>query len=59
MKEKNFSFRQPIWLVPASLLVLLCTLQTLHLTAHSRYCKTDAEWRSIYDQRNRSLTEEE
>ena len=51
MAEKRISFRDPIWLIPMVILGLVCSIQTLHLTQHNRYCKSDAEWKQIYQQR--------
>ena len=51
MAAKRISFRDPIWLIPMVILCLGCTVQTLHLIQHSSYCKSDAEWKQIYQQR--------
>ena len=51
MAAKRISFRDPIWLIPMVILGLGCFAQTLHLMQHSNYCKSDAEWKQIYQQR--------
>ena len=51
MAKKRISFRDPIWLIPMVIVALGCTVQTLHVFQHSAYCKSDAEWAEIYEQR--------
>ena len=48
---KRLSFSSPIWLIPAALISIVCVIQTMHVVAHGRYCKTSDEWRQIYDQK--------
>ena len=39
--------------------VLACSVQTFHLVQHSRYCKSDAEWTSIYEQKAEDALDED
>ena len=49
MARKRISFRDPVWLIPMVIVALGCSVQTLHMLEHNRYCKTDAEWKAFYD----------
>ena len=51
MARKRISFRDPVWLIPMVIVVLACSVQTFHLVQHAKYCKSDAEWTSIYEQK--------
>ena len=51
MTRNGISLRDPVWLIPMAIVVLACSVQTLHLVQHSKYCKTDAEWKAIYQQK--------
>ena len=59
MARKRISFRDPIWLIPMVIVVLGCSVQTLHLLQHAKYCKTDAEWTSIYKQEAEDAADED
>lgn len=59
MARKRISFRDPVWLIPMVIVVLGCSIQTLHMFEHSRYCKTDAEWRAVYDREMSELEEDD
>ena len=59
MAAKRISFRDPIWLIPMVILGLGCSVQTLHLIRHSSYCKSDAEWKQIYQQRAEETMDED
>lgn len=48
MVNKRISLRDPVWLIPMVIVMLVCSIQTLHLMQHSRYCKSDAEWTRLY-----------
>ena len=43
MARQRISFRDPVWLIPMVIVGLGCSVQTLHMLEHNRYCKTDAE----------------
>ena len=40
------------------IVVLGCSVQTLHMLEHGRYCKTDAEWKAFYDAKPSDSEEE-
>ena len=48
MANKRISLRDPVWLIPMVIVMLVCSIQTLHLMEHSRYCKSDAERTRLY-----------
>jgi|TARA_X000000950_G_scaffold58898_1_gene71416 hypothetical protein len=52
MARKRISFRDPVWLIPMVIVGLGCSVQTLHMLEHTRYCKTDAEWKSFYNEKS-------
>ena len=59
MTRKGISFRDPVWLIPMVIVVLACSVQTLHLMQHSNYCKSDAEWKAIYQQKAEDSLDED
>ena len=59
MTRKGISLRDPVWLIPVVIVVLACAVQTLHLVQHSKYCKTDAEWKAIYQQKAEDSLDED
>ena len=58
MARKRISFRDPVWLIPMVIVALGCSVQTLHMLEHNRYCKTDAEWKALYDAKPSDSEEE-
>ena len=34
------------------IVALGCSVQSLHMLEHSRYCKTDAEWKALYSEKS-------
>ena len=52
MARKRISFRDPVWLIPMVIVGLGCSVQTLHMLEHTRYCTTDAEWMSFYNEKS-------
>lgn len=52
---KRFSFSSPIWLIPAGFVSIVCVIQTMHIVEHGRYCKTQDEWRQVYEQKALSI----
>ncbi len=36
--------RSPIWFIPVGLFLVLASIEGIHLSKHSQYCKTKAEW---------------
>ncbi len=34
----------PIWFVPMMLLSVLILIESIHISMHSKYCKTEAQW---------------
>ena len=52
MARKRISFRDPVWLIPMVIVALGCSVQSLHMLKHSRYCKTDAEWKALYNEKS-------
>ena len=59
MAGKRISFRDPVWLIPMVIVVLGCSIQTLHMLQHDRYCKTDAEWKAVYKEKAESSIDED
>ena len=59
MVGKRISFRDPVWLIPMVIVALCCSVQTLHMLQHDRYCKTDAEWKAIYKEKSESSIDED
>ena len=57
MPRQRISFRDPVWLIPMVIVGLGCTVQTLHMLEHNRYCKTDAGWKATYARESDSLDE--
>lgn len=51
MARQRISFRDPVWLIPMVIVALGCSVQTLHMLEHNRYCKTDAEWKALYNEK--------
>ncbi len=41
LKEVLFS---PIWFIPVALMVILASIEAMHLAKHEKYCKTEAQW---------------
>lgn len=58
MARKRISFRDPVWLIPTVIIALSCSVQTLHMLEHNRYCKTDAEWKSLYNEKSTDSLED-
>ena len=58
MARQRISFRDPVWLFPMVIVGLACSVQTLHMLEHNRYCKTDAEWKAFYDSKPSNSEEE-
>ena len=58
MARQRMSFRDPVWLIPMVIVALGCSVQTLHMVEHNRYCKTDAEWKAFYDAKPSNSEEE-
>ena len=58
MTRQRISFRDPVWLIPMVIVALGCSVQTLHMLVHNRYCKTDAEWKAFYDAKPSDSEEE-
>ena len=57
MARQRISFRDPVWLIPMVIVGLGCSVQTLHMLEHYRYCKTDAEWKALYNEKSDALDE--
>ena len=57
MARKRISFRDPVWLISMVIVGLVCFVQTLHMLEHNRYCKTDAEWKALYNEKSVALDE--
>ena len=51
MARQRIAFRDPVWLFPMVIVGLTCSVQTLHMLEHNRYCKTDAEWKALYNEK--------
>ena len=58
MSRKRISFRDPVWLIPMVVIALGCSIQTLHMLQHNRYCKTDAAWKALYSEKSSDFLEE-
>ena len=54
MAGKRISFRDPVWMIPMVIVALGCSVQTLHMVQHDRYCKTDSEWKALYEDKAES-----
>ena len=59
MARKSISFRDPVWLIPMVIVVIACSVQTFHLVQHAKYCKSNAEWTSIYEQKAEDALDED
>ena len=58
MARKRISFRDPVWLIPMVIVALGCSVQTLHMLEHNRYCKTDTEWKALYKEKSEDFSDE-
>ena len=58
MTRQRISFRDPVWLIPMVIVALGCSVQSLHMLEHSRYCKTDAEWKALYSEKSSDSSSE-
>ena len=57
MARQRISFIDPVWLIPIVIVGLGCSVQTLHILEHNRYCKKDAEWKTLYKEKSDPLDE--
>ena len=57
MARQRISFSDPVWLIPMVIVGLGCSVQTLHMLEHNRYCKKDAEWKALHNEKSYSLVE--
>ena len=57
MARQRITFRDPVWLILIVIVGLGCSVQTLHILEHNRYCKKDAEWMTLYEEKYDSLDE--
>ena len=44
MSSWNETIGSPIWFIPVSLLLMFCLIEGMHISKHSQYCKTEAQW---------------
>ncbi|QNI50791.1 putative conserved lipoprotein [Synechococcus sp. RS9915] len=58
MTRQRISFRDPVWLIPMVIVALGCSVQSLHMLEHNRYCKTDADWRALYSEKSSDSLED-
>ena len=40
----KISWKSPVWFVPIGLIAILSLIEGIHISMHSKYCKTDAQW---------------
>ena len=40
----NIRWNSPVWFVPVGVGCLLVLIQSIHISMHSQYCKTEAQW---------------
>ena len=57
MARQRISFRDPVWLIPMVIVGLGCSVQSHHMLEHNRYCKKDAEWKALYNEKSDGLDE--
>ena len=46
-------------MIPMVIVALGCSVQTLHMVQHDRYCKTDSEWKALYEAKAESSIDED